>query len=270
MRKKSAGVTLTELLVAILVMSLAMTGAIGFFISHKRVITEQDLSATLAANLRVAMEKLSYDLRGAGYWVPSTLTGWFPWVPGFIANPMITQGAGGAPATTAGGPDTLYVARCTPQPVALLSANAAVSDTSLTLNSTTALDATNRRFIFIGDSEPAQIQSVTGTTITIDTNPATAGNQGLAKAYVTGAPICRVDVVTWSVDTTKSTLNRNDNQGGGAQPVVDGITNLQIIAIAGEIKTRYQVELTGRSAGSDPLTGSPMERKLTSSVSLKN
>jgi hypothetical protein len=104
------------------------------------------------------------------------------------ADPLITAGA------TASDPDTMKIALCTPLPVTTLASDAAGGTTTLTVNSAADLNNTNKRLIYINEAESALILSVTGNTLSIDTDPATGGPQGTAQVHLAGTPICRVDV----------------------------------------------------------------------------
>lgn len=266
MKIRSAGLTLVELLIALVIMSLVMAGVIGFYVTHKNGSVSEDLSMTMEQNLRFGMERVTATFRNTGYGAPAAnLSSWFPWVSGFTANPRITAGA------DASTPDTVSIAACTSAlaPFATLTANAAAGATSLTLSSTSGLNASNRRLIFIGDQEYALIQSVSGNTVVIDTNPTTGGNQGLSAARLTGTPLCRVDVKTYSVDPSTKTLQLNDNQGAGAQTLIDGVTNFKVTADASGAKTRYSITLTVQTSQRDPATGAYVQRSLASSATAR-
>ena len=263
--KKTAGFTLVELLVSLTVFSLVMAGASTFYVVQSSVRLSEQLGLTMDANLRLAVDTITFSLRNTGYGAPTgSFASWIPWVAGFTANPMITAGANAAT------PDTVSVASCTSQPVAHLAAGAVAGATTLTLDSAASLNAINRRLIFINDNELALIQSIAGNVISIDTNPVVVGPQGVSRAYAIATPICRVDVVTYSVDTTAMKLMENDNQGAGAQAVMDGVTNLKIAATGGGTHPKDQVTLTAKSSQIDPSTRAFIVRSLSSTASTRN
>jgi prepilin-type N-terminal cleavage/methylation domain-containing protein len=263
--KKTAGFTLVELLVSLTVFSLVMAGASTFYVVQSSVRLSEQLGLTMDANLRLAVDTITFSLRNTGYGAPTgSFASWIPWVAGLTANPMITAGANAAT------PDTVSVASCTSQPVAHLAAGAVAGATTLTLDSAASLNAINRRLIFINDNELALIQSIAGNVISIDTNPVVVGPQGVSRAYAIATPICRVDVVTYSVDTTAMKLMENDNQGAGAQAVMDGVTNLKIVATGGGTHPKDQVTLTAKSSQIDPSTRAFIFRSLSSTASTRN
>jgi hypothetical protein len=196
-----------------------------------------------------------------GSCIAASLASWVTWVAGFSSNPTIT---GSSPN------QTVSVASASGQSVATLSAAAAVGATTVTVNSVTGVNTTSKSLLLINGQENAIVTNVVGTTVTIDTDPTTAGNQGLANAYPANTPVYRVDVSTFSIATNGgiSQLMRNDNQGGGAVAIVDDITGLSITTVtAGK---QYQAVLTGLSSTVDPLTQSHLQAILTSNVVLAN
>jgi prepilin-type N-terminal cleavage/methylation domain-containing protein len=272
MRAKQAGFTLAELLVVLFPMSLVAAGAVGFFTNHNRTYVQQDIAVSTEENLRAAMGMVTDTLRSAGCGVPaSNLGNWITWVSGFDNDPVIVTDGGS-------GPDVVSVAGCTPMPIARLSAAAAAGSTSVSLISdypgTTVsqlLNAADKSLILIGDSQHARVTSVSGNTVNIDTDPTTNGAQGLARAYLTGATITRVDVVTFQIETDADSglpwlrLNRHR---GSEDPAAEGISDLQITTLVPG--GRYQIALTARSETVDPIAGHLLTRSLSSDVRLRN
>jgi len=112
------------------------------------------------------------------------------------------------------------------------------------------------------------VRAINGTTLTVDTNPVTAGNQGLVHAYPSGTPVYRVDVITFSVSPDANgvgRLLRDANQGAGTQQVADQVTNLAI-SVAQKL---YTITLTATSATRDPWLGF-VTRRATDSVAVRN
>ncbi len=264
------GFSLFELLVAMLVMSLVLLGAVGSFSSHNRTAVQQDLSVSTEENLRVGMDALMDSLRNGAYGVPTAnLSSWIPWVTGFSSNPQIS--------TTS--PATVSVAVCTSAPVVTLTGRQVAGTTALNVTSAVAglqlsdlLDTSTKSLILINDSENALVTSVSSGSIQIDEDQLTAGNQGTKRTYPQGTPICRVDVRTFTIQTDVSTgmpwLGMDVNQGGGLQSVADGISNLAVTTVtAGK---QYQLTLTARSESVDPTTGAYVTRSLSSNVTIKN
>ena len=277
MRAPQAGFTLTELVVVLIPMSLVAAGAVGFFATHNRTYVQQDIAVSTQENLRAAMGMVTDTLRTAGCGVPkSNLGNWITWVSGFDNDPVVVTDGGAEP-------DTLSVAACTPQPVARLSATAAAGGTSISLASDYAattvsqlLNGTDKSLILIGDGQHARVVSVSGNTVNIDTDPTTNGAQGLARPYVAGTAITRIDVTTFQVEhdgddgdcDSRLPWLRFNKHRGSEDPAAEGISDLQVATmVAG---AHYQVTLTARAEATDPVGGQVLTRSLSSDVRLRN
>ena len=66
-QKKQHGLTLLELLIAMLIGTLLILGATSMFIANKRVYKEVDYQGRLAENARFGMEMMIRDLRMVGF-----------------------------------------------------------------------------------------------------------------------------------------------------------------------------------------------------------
>ena len=67
LKDKQSGLTLIELLIAMLIGTLLILGATSMFIANKRVYKEVDFQGRLAENARFGMEMMIRDLRMAGF-----------------------------------------------------------------------------------------------------------------------------------------------------------------------------------------------------------
>ena len=271
-QRRSAGYMLTEILLTLALTSIVVAGLLQVMVTHSRVYSDQDLGVAMQQNLRVGMDNVLDAFRNAGYGVPrSNLAAWVSWAPGFATNPLVTQGVSA--------PDTLSFAACFRGTLARLNTNAATGATALPLTSEIAGSAVADLFgsgakslIVIGESQWARVTSVSGSTLTIDTDLAAADLQGLAKKFPQGTPVCRVEVWTVAIRNDSGTgipgLTIDDNLGGGPVEVAQAITDLQVDEItAGK---QYRVTLTARTE--KPLSGqaSLVTESLRSLVTLKN
>ena len=100
----------------------------------------------------------------------------------------------------------------------------------------------------------------------IDTSPLVTGDQGTMHTHLIGTPICRVDVITYSVDTASQTLKMDAHQGDGPQPIVAGITNMKVATSSAGSNFKYDVTLTGITSAIIPGTHAYETRSLSSSV----
>jgi prepilin-type N-terminal cleavage/methylation domain-containing protein len=269
MRRRQSGFTLTELLAVLFPISLVAAGVVGFFASQNKTYLQQDMAVTTEENLRAAMGMVTDTLRTAGCGVPkSNLGDWITWVSGFDNDPLIVTEGGALP-------DIVSVAACAPEPVAHLTAAAANGATSLSIVSdypgTDLLNGSDKSLIWIGDSDHARVTAVSSNTIQIDTDPTANGNQGIARAYLPGTPITRIDVFTFEVLVDAGTHRpwmRINKHRGTQDPAAEGISDLQITTIVPG--RRYQVALTARSETADPINGQLLVRTLSTDIRLRN
>lgn len=263
------GISLVELLVGMMLTTVVAAAIAQFFSTQQRAQLREEVGVSLDENLRMASGMLGDTVRTAGCGTPNwTLSSWITWAAGFGASPILVADGGG-------NPDRISVATCTP-PVATIALDAAAGSTSLTLASTFAdrtipsfLNATDKRLIRISDSVPAHVVSVSGNTVVIDTDPSTAGNQGLPRAFLAGSPVTRVDVSTFALE---SAGNRSwlalDQHRGTTRPVAEGVVDLQVTPLAAN--REYRITVTARGEKVDPVSGVVPTRSLTTVVTPRN
>jgi Tfp pilus assembly protein PilW len=265
------GFTLLELLVSMVATAIMMAGLIQFFLIQGRSHAREEQRLAMDENLRVAAAMIVDSLRNARYAAPSNVSTWVTWVSGMNANPKLTLS--GSSST----PDTISVAGCFKEPVATLSSQYVVGVTGTTLSVTPTgtlsndLDTGSKSLIRIGEGTTAEFARVTGASGSTINISADLANAHWGSTSSGGANICRVDVVTYSVATDTTTgvprLMRNENQGAGAQPAAEGISNMKITFTS---PRTYTITLSGRSELRDPISGSWLTRNLQATVSLRN
>lgn len=254
-REKNVGFTVIELLVSIVSVSLIMTAVISSLAVHNKAAIQQDRLVSMEENLRAGMGMIAEALRNTGYGVPRTALNLWLGDSSFSTLPLNIATA-----------QQLKLATCTSQPVATLAIQSGVNATTLTVNSVSGLSV--NKSIWIGRSEFAKITNTDGRTIVIDTNMTTAGNQGIFRAYPIGTPICRIDILTFTVDpsTKHLTLLRNDVPGAQPQLVAEEIISLVITQVTqGRL---YRVTLTGKTKNVE--TNTDVTRTLASEIALVN
>ena len=262
MRQSSAGFTLVEVLATLLMVSLTMVGVGAVISLYHHTSLQQDVRVGIEDNVRIGLDALTDPLRNGRWGVPTTnLTSWITWVAGFNSNPLVS---GTAPN------NVISVGNTSAQAVATLTARAAKGATTMSLSDVTGVNTGNKSLLLVDGAENARVISISGSTVTIDTDPVTVGNQGLSRSYPQNTPVYRVDVATFSIVTNSgvSQLVRNDNQGAGALAVADDITGLQITTVAAG--SEYQITVSGTSTAVDPVTNTHLQASLTSNVMLAN
>jgi prepilin-type N-terminal cleavage/methylation domain-containing protein len=222
---REKGFTLVELLVAMAISGIVVAAVYTAFITQQKSYTVQDQVAETQQNARVGLDLIAREVRMAGYGQPA-------W-----SMNADTDGDGADEAVTdpvtvvdgGGGPDLITVIGCFDPNPATLSVSGSVGNTVLTLQNAkeaSRFNTTTKNSIFIGGMENAKITSISGSTLTIDTDPTTSGNQGLARSYSTGAEVNLVRAITYYVED--DTLRRDENTGAGGQPLAENIEDLQL------------------------------------------
>lgn len=263
-RRRQRGLTIVEILIALLLVSILIAGVMSLYSLNRRVRMQEDIGANLESYLRVATSEIEHHFRNAGYGVPPSDTNlWLSWVgPGLNGNFRIIQGASGAP-------DTLLVAHCTLAPVTALSADASAGTTTISVGSAAPFNTFDRSVLMLDVDQFARVTGISGSTLTIDTDPTLTGDQGLTQDLPSGTPICRTDVMGFSVNTTNNTLTLDRYDLSGTQEIIASeIVDLQVAAAAGT--NHFRISVDGQSTAPDPTTGAPIDRTATIQVAVRN
>lgn len=274
---KTKGFTLVEILIAIAVFSIVIGAIYGVFISQQHAYHVQDQIVEMEQNARAATNMMIRELRMAGYhamgdelinnlasWVPSSFVPTYPLTVNLGEEPTkITLGDGTEPDMIT----FLAVLDTENNPTTLSSAvTAGATQITLSLNATETGNQYNvNDIIHIGTaSEYVKVTAISGSTLTIDTNPTVGGNQGLSESYASGMEVGEISVVSYAVfneandsshtyhDEGHPVLKRNVN-GGHFQPIAENITDMQISPLgSGEKPVEIQLTLTARTDKPDP------------------
>jgi prepilin-type N-terminal cleavage/methylation domain-containing protein len=223
------GFTLIELLIGICLSSIVVLALYGILTSQNRTYALQDDTSAMQQNLRVALESMARTIRMAGFGKLSTWTtmggytdtsGWGFGTLNFAVYP------------TAGTGNILHLVGCVDAPAGTLGAPASATQTTITLNPGQAanFNTTTNSNINIGGMENAQIKSIAGNVLTIDTDLGTAGNQGLQSSYNNSTQIFIVKWITYSVDNAQipPVLLINEHDGAGSQQLAQFITSMSV------------------------------------------
>ena len=206
------GLTLIELLVALTITGLLVGGIYRTFVSQQHTYTVQEQIVDMQQNVRLAINRMTRELRMAGYGrVGATFFGSGA-VHGIYQN-AITPGGGGNSVTVVGG----YQALTT------LSANATSGSKTILVNNASGFNTDKKQYISINGTESLQIQKITGNQIDFK------GGTQLSEDHFAGEPVFLIMAITYSrgVFEGKWSLLRNENLGAGDQPVAENIDSLQ-------------------------------------------
>jgi type II secretory pathway pseudopilin PulG len=264
--RSELGVTLTEMMLAMATSGILLAALVGSFISQQKSYIVQTQIADMTVNARTALDRLTRDIRLAGYGLPDNgWSDWINWIPDKSGEPIhfsdpVTITADGT------GPDQLTLIGAFDRPVGYLPWGAPAGTTDLRLryaSGVSKLNTRHRKMIYIGRNEPALVNALQGSRwiqhlIRIDTDLKQPGNQGVAWHYSGGPilhPVELITVMTYKIvvdtrnyDTPTPVLKRDTHTGGGAQPLAEYIEDLRCTRTGDTLV----VTITARTAHPDP------------------
>jgi len=201
--RESRGLTLIELLIALVLSSLLTAVLYRAFIGQRRTDTVQDQVADIQQNVRIAMGQMTREIRMAGY--GGDMLSVFGDINGY--TDIIT------PASNA---ITIILA----DEVGVLKQNAAQGAHQVRVTNSRIFNSDKKKYLCLNGLNNYSVQSVTGDTITL-TAP-------LGEGHPIHQPVYLVKAVSYYVGTSgaKTVLRRNENTGGGGQPLAENIERL--------------------------------------------
>lgn len=273
---KQIGFSLIEIMIALLILSLVVAGMGQFFTTLKNNTRQQENQLELNERLRVAMTRVTDDVRNAGFITPKdeSLKWWITWtdLPTLTNNPIIVNGASGAS-------DSLYIIAATDKPVAIVNNQANPGDASLKVNNTSQINLAGRSLININNKEFARVISKTANSLILDTVPVKAGvsdlkeingsaiNNPTFNTHLIGSPVFVVEVKKYSLNTSTNTLQliTYGSNGNAVKDVMNGITDFQVQLVSGNNK-RLRISLSGISDEIDQDTKAKLNRTMVTEV----
>lgn len=265
---RNKGVTLIELLVVLVISSILVGALYRTFVGQQKTYTVQEQVVDMQQNVRVAIDRMSRDLRMAGY--GGNFLTVFGNVNGF--SNIITHVDN---ANNIGNNDDKITIILADQ-VGVLTSNVAKTNTQLNVSSAGQLfNNGTKRYLNLNGQNNYSVSSVSGSTITLTT--------ALAEDHLANEPVYLVKAITYDLGTSdgKPTLRRYENTGGGSQPLAENIENLQFSyfdANGNSTSTpayirMIKVTVTARTSMSDPEFkggGGYRRRTLASNIKLRN
>jgi len=278
--KEDKGVTLIELLIALVISGVLIAALYRTFIGQQKTYIVQDQVVDMQQNVRVAINKMMREIRMAGFGNFSNL------LPldahndpsnkfNNIINPSDNKNNVGQ------NDDQITIVGAFEQ-VSTLAAAAATGTNSILLNGNgSEFDTGYKKYICIGGLETHTVSNVTGNTITFNGN--------LINNYSVGAPVFKVKAITyrlrWDNDIpTMPVLAREDNTDGGGKSwaLAENIENPQFTylgangvetAIPGDIRM-VRLTVIARTSMSDPDfkggVGGFRRRTIASNIQIRN
>ena len=202
--KKKDAVTVIELLIALVLSSILTAVLYRAFISQQRTYTVQDQVAEMQQNARVAIGQMTREIRMAGYGGDMLST--FGNVNGF--NDIIT------PAS-----DTITIILA--DEVGVLKQNTAKGTSQLKVTNAKVFNADKKKYLSLNGLNNYLVRSVAEDTIVL-TAP-------VAEGHPINQPVYLVKAISYYLGLSggKTVLRRNENTGGGGQPLADNIESLE-------------------------------------------
>jgi type IV pilus assembly protein PilW len=238
------GVTLIELLVALVISTILIAGIYRTFIGQQKSFTTQEQVVDVQQNIRIAIGNMVREIRMVGF--------------GNFSMPAIVNA----------GADTLTF-RSAVNVGSTLTVAGGVSQNQIVVSSLTGFGVNGN--ISIGGVESNIITAVnTGTRTLTLTNP-------LGYQHLVGTPVFTISAINYQV--VGDVLMRDD--GGGLQPVADGIETLQFQYLDGDENPTgtpaniriIRVSLKAKTNVQDPdykEGGGYRRRQLASNIHLRN
>jgi prepilin-type N-terminal cleavage/methylation domain-containing protein len=274
--KRDKGVTLIELLIALVISGILIAALYRIFIGQQKTYTVLEQVADMKQNVRVAVSKMMREIRMVGLGNVSDVLGLAGGVNGFTQ--AITPNNNSI--TIVGGF----------RQVSTLAADAAGGQNQVTLTSATdaaQFDTDKHRFISIGGTESNTVTSINGAVLTLN-NPLKRTHKitdrwGNLLSERERPPILKIQAITYTcgVSGGKPALRRDENTGGGAQPLAENIENIEFVyfdssdnptANPSDIR-KIRVTVKARTDMSDPDYKSGdgyRRREIMSNIQLRN
>jgi prepilin-type N-terminal cleavage/methylation domain-containing protein len=252
--KKAKGITLIELLIALVISSILIAGIYRTFIQQQKSYATQEQVADMQQNVRVSINRMMREIRMTGFGnVQGVLPVTFPGVGRTYPNVINTDlpFAGALTIVSAiGGNATLLK-----QPGDSVGAIVLASN-QIQVSALAEFDTNDRKYISIGGLESNSITAIDGPNkiLTLNTDVGNFYNtNGSTLVYA----IRGISYQIANDASGRPILRRDENIGGGFQPVADNIEAIEFRNPDGSTplnpnSTSMQVAVTARTDRPDP------------------
>jgi len=201
------GMTLVELLIVLAVSSLLMAAIFGSFIHQQKSYAVQDQVIDMQQGLRAAIDRMTREIRMAGY-------------GGDILETFGNVNTFSHTITPANGASADSITILVSDEVAKLSQNAPAGSSQLILSTSNVFDTSNKRYLCLQGQNNYLIQAVTGSTVTL-TSP-------LQEDHLVNESVGLVKAITYRIDPESTNLVRDENTGEGGQILAENVENIQL------------------------------------------
>ncbi len=202
--RKKNGLTLIELLIALVLSSILIAALYRIFISQQKIYSVQNQVVDMQQNVRIAIGQMTREIRMAGY--GGNFLAIFGNINGF--TDIIT------PADNS---ITIVLA----DQVGVLKQTITKGVNQLRVTNASIFNTDKKKYLCLNGLNNYSIQGVITDTITLTTS--------LSEDHVINEPVYLVKAITYSLGLSggKIALRRNENTGGGAQPLAENMESLQ-------------------------------------------
>lgn len=202
--KRKNGLTVIELLIALVLSSILTAVLYRAFISQEKAYSVQDRVAEMQQHARVAIGQMTKEIRMAGY--GGDMLSVFGSINGF--SDIITPASNSI---------TIILA----DEVGVLKQNTAKGATELRVTNAKIFNTEKKKYLCLNGLNNYSVRSVTDDIIVLTTP--------LAEGHPVNQPVYLIKAVSYylGLSGAKTVLRRNENTGGGGQPVADNIESLE-------------------------------------------
>jgi type IV pilus assembly protein PilW len=268
--RENSGLTLIELMVAMIICTVLVAGAYRIFVFQQKTYTIEENVVDIQQNARLAISQMTREIRMSGFGGVARL---LPIQFGtLIINNIIN------PDTPVPGALTIVEAG---NDAASLTTPAARLDSQIIVSTLTdsqgnvLFDNNAKRYFSIDGLECHEIFSIDSHTNTITLKPP----DKLLYRHDANTPVFAVRAITYQVVTQDGnpSLIRNENTGQGSQPEADNIEAIQFqyydasgIVVPAANAQMITISLTARTSQPDPdLKGGDGYRRRSISTTVK-
>lgn len=238
-RHPEAGFSLVEVMVALIILTIAMTAVFATFISQQQSFTVQNRVAEMQQNLRQAVEYLSRDIRLAGYGIPDNVS-----IPNGVVVTGVTSIRSLYAKDNTTGPDQIYILYMfdmdsNQRPTNLSSPMATSGATISTMDNVSGRFVDNELILVTDNTNTTgdlyQISGTpTGTTISLNGSSYNVHPNFPSGGYLSNPPamVAKARFVRYFIDNTTDpahpTLMVQRLGSTAPQPVADDIEDMQL------------------------------------------
>jgi len=216
--KNKTGVTIIELLIALVISALLIAGIYRTFIGQQKTYIVQEQVVDMQQSARVAINKMMKEIRMAGFGnvkmvLPVQFTAYGKTRTfSNVLNPDIP--VTGAITIISAFDESVNITSVTPP-------NQITVNKIIDNQGDAIFDTENKKYISIGGIESHIITNIQGTTLTLSEN--------LVYNHPINTPVFLIKAISYQVvnEDGKPILKRDENIGGGRQPLADNIENIQ-------------------------------------------